>query len=362
MDSLTFHVINSGIGESIVIETPRGEWGVVDCYTPSLADSTANPTIQFLRQCGVKCLAFVCITHPHEDHYRGLNQLLDAFPLKYFWRFGAFSGRDLKLILLSYVLRDAEGDELASATELTKAFGTIRRRLQTGEIEAVVKLNDYKPVYPYPIGSDPNFEISGIAPSSNDAQAYEEALARCFDATGRLENALPRQRHNDVSVALLLRYGATRVILGGDVEVRGWTETLRTVGKENLRVHAVKVSHHGSITGYTPELWTDFAAAGKPVAVVTPYRRFNLPHAAALKHIGDHCSALLTTCRQAMSLDRQFDFWEEPAFDVSMLIKSRFRSWRAARLDEGIGMCSVSFDDRGNCTYDFVGAAGRVVI
>lgn len=33
-NTLTVHVIGSGKGESIILQMPNGEWGVVDCYAP----------------------------------------------------------------------------------------------------------------------------------------------------------------------------------------------------------------------------------------------------------------------------------------------------------------------------------------
>ena len=81
MDTLTIHVISSGIGESIVIGLPDKKWGVIDCYTPDITDPSKNPTIDFLRKNGVKELEFICLTHPHSDHYRGLRDLLLCFKI-----------------------------------------------------------------------------------------------------------------------------------------------------------------------------------------------------------------------------------------------------------------------------------------
>ena len=78
--------MNAGYGESIIIRLPNGKWGVVDCYASSISDSGKNYTLQFLLERGIKELEFVCLTHPHEDHYRGLSHLLQEFPVRFFWR------------------------------------------------------------------------------------------------------------------------------------------------------------------------------------------------------------------------------------------------------------------------------------
>src|SRR5579872_584692 len=85
-DLLEVHVINAGVGESIVIRMPGEGWGVVDCYSRCAADPDANPTVRFLRDRGVVRLEFLCLTHPHDDHYRGMSHLLELFNPRYFWR------------------------------------------------------------------------------------------------------------------------------------------------------------------------------------------------------------------------------------------------------------------------------------
>jgi len=67
--NLVIHVIGSGaIGESIVVQLPNGNWGVVDCYASSLPNLETNFTLQFLLNQQIQHLEFLCLTHPHNDH------------------------------------------------------------------------------------------------------------------------------------------------------------------------------------------------------------------------------------------------------------------------------------------------------
>ena len=76
---LEIHVFGAAKGESIVLRLPSGQWGVVDCYSGSLKDSSKNPVLKFLTDRGVDHLAFLCMTHPHDDHYRGMSHLLERW-------------------------------------------------------------------------------------------------------------------------------------------------------------------------------------------------------------------------------------------------------------------------------------------
>jgi len=351
---LTIHVVSAGKGESVIVELPNGSWGVVDCYTRSIADDSKNLTIMFLRQHNVRSLEFVCITHPHADHYRGLNQLLKGFEVKYFWRFGAFIDRDL-FKLTTYFEEAAIDDdnEEGDADQLTEAFHTAYYKHEKGYIKKIFRLHDDMRIYPLQAGPNPDFQISTIAPSADQITEYEKGLARCFDSSGRLSHELSHQRHNDVSVALLIRYGETRVILCGDVEAAGWSETLELFRPEDLKAHGIKVSHHGSATGYTVDLWRYFSASGKRVhAVVAPFRQFGLPKREALEHILSHGVVLLTTCRGATlgGDSPAFDFWDTPDYGRLALYKSRYRRWLADRDQDDVGLCSLVFDRDGNCT------------
>src|SRR5688500_14036107 len=84
--ALGIHVIGEGFGESIVLEMPGGKVGVIDCFCRRLKARSAperlaaNPTLRLLRgRLRATRLAFVALTHPHEDHGRGLSHLLEDY-------------------------------------------------------------------------------------------------------------------------------------------------------------------------------------------------------------------------------------------------------------------------------------------
>lgn len=72
--SVGIWVLGGSLGESIVIKTPGGSFGVIDCYSRGVSreEDAENPTIQLLQAQGVQRLHFIGFTHPHQDHYRGL--------------------------------------------------------------------------------------------------------------------------------------------------------------------------------------------------------------------------------------------------------------------------------------------------
>jgi beta-lactamase superfamily II metal-dependent hydrolase len=95
---LKIYVFGSTEGESIVLHLPNGKWGVVDSFASSLKDSATNPAYTILKRESVTELDFLCLTHPHDDHFRGMTQLLTDFAIKQFWTFFGPDPRDVSLL------------------------------------------------------------------------------------------------------------------------------------------------------------------------------------------------------------------------------------------------------------------------
>ena len=103
---LKIALLNAGWGDSLVLELPNGDWGVIDCNCRS-GNHDHNPTVCYLRQRNVHRLAFVCLTHPHSDHFSGLSHLFDEFEVREFWYFHLGRNGNLRR-LFRYIDYEAE--------------------------------------------------------------------------------------------------------------------------------------------------------------------------------------------------------------------------------------------------------------
>lgn len=143
----------------------------------------------------------------------------------------------------------------------------------------------------------------------------------------------------------MVTFGKTRVLLGGDVEQAAWKDICPEFKEDHFHVHAVKVSHHGSETGFITDLWEKRLGKVKPVAVIAPYRRFQLPKTNALAHIVNHAARVFLTCRiNGVS-------HAAPArtnLRSRLYLRSALKA-RTPAVDGGCGLCTLKFDDQGNC-------------
>ena len=361
---LAIHVFGAGKGESIVLRLPDGRWGVVDCFAGSSADPATNPVLRFLESQKVTELEFLCLTHPHDDHFKGMSHLLEACSVRYFWLFNGLSGKHfLQLVQLLDVEVAAihQEDQIENAREFAKIFSLVNQKKRCQQPPLMEKRpGPGTPLYPVPLDRSAHFQIIGLAPSGNQVSRYDRGLQSCFDSQGNVRGRLPQSHHNIVSVALLVVYGDTRIILGGDLEKAGWRDVIAEVGAANLAANVVKISHHGSPNGYCDQLWELFSANGKPVGVVTAYVP-KLPSRTALDHIAQHTNKLLTTCLTALE-EHQLPTGVDPDVFRSRLALMRKMGPLSDHRRHQCGQCTLIFDDQGHCIEtELVPPAGELL-
>jgi hypothetical protein len=214
-------------------------------------------------------------------------------------------------------------------------------------------------LYPVPFDPSAEFRIIGLAPSADQIGRYNEGLFRCFNEYGEIQDRLPHADHNIISSALLVIFGQTRIVLGGDVERQGWQDAVREMGAEYLAAHAVKVSHHGLNNGYCEGLWPSFALRGKPISIVTAYVSQSLPRRAALDEIFRHADQVLTTCMTALKKD-QLPFGIDPhVFKSRLALHQKMGSLSTVGRHQ-CGRCTLMFDCLGNCEILLASPADRL--
>ena len=151
-------------------------------------------------------------------------------------------------------------------------------------------------------------------------------------------------------MGLLVVFGRTSLILGGDVEKAGWADVLAEFGSARLSGVAIKVSHHGSTNGYCDGLWKVFSRDGPPLAVVTSHSRHGLPQRQALEHIREFADKIVTPFVPAITPG------QVPQNQLSTLSSVRSRmalneafNTRVASETAVTGRCTLIFDHKGHC-------------
>jgi hypothetical protein len=353
---LEIYVLGASIGESIVLHLPDDSWAVMDCFASSPNDPGTNPAHRLLSSRGVRALEFLCLTHPHADHFMGMSRLVRDFQVKIFWGFGGLHPPDFDLLKTFFKADAATSglpDSQERAREISDLFDEIRRRGIRHQAVSAKTL-----IYPASIDAKTKIKIWGLAPSGRHTNEYKLRLLKSTKGK-QFKSALPMSDHNLISSAFLIEFGRTRIILGGDVEQDGWQDVLDHEPVSDVSAHAVKVPHHGSRNGYCPGLWERFAAVRKPVAILTPYTPKSLPDQLALDHIRPHVRAI----HSAAALQHapgSFPTAADPQLArirTVLLTRARARRLDSARAG---GSCHLVFDDQGHYRLHHRGDAGKI--
>jgi beta-lactamase superfamily II metal-dependent hydrolase len=253
-DELAVLVFGPGYGELILVRVPPDVWMVVDgCGEGETTYATAA-----LQHYGGRP-RIIALTHPHDDHSRGIDEVINSATPK---------GRTEQWPRIGMVLPDGAdgraGDYIAGVT--MHAVAAVRDRweqhpgckweMHAGDIE--------------PLG-DASVKVVSPAPAIRTEQ-----LDRW--RSGRQINK------NVISTALLLTWRDRRVLLGSDLVEEpkgGWTASLTLdagLGDHDL----LKVPHHGSNEALVDGVLRPQTRVPDPLRIVAPFnKRWRLPSFAA---------------------------------------------------------------------------------
>lgn len=300
---LGIYVLGGGVGESIVVVLPDGRLLVMDACT----HEGVNLPSLLLRHLDKKVIDLLVVSHPDLDHVRGMAELVDELSPVDVWRY-PFDG-----VLREYAARWCRSrgrSDLADAVEALERHGR-----RTGR---VAQRTYGCQAWPSPPGE---YEVHALAPTHYDQQRAHRVWSRLvtFDA-GRVRASRWLERMllghptrtidvpNVISLAVSITWGSRRVLLGGDV-LRGtsslhsgWKGVVRLLDQDGLGhlvtdLDVVKLSHHGSHTGFAVAAWDRHANLTRPIAVAAPFSPSRLPDLPTLERLALRTSKLLVSSR-----------------------------------------------------------------
>ncbi|NOK09494.1 MBL fold metallo-hydrolase [Corallococcus exercitus] len=218
-------------------------------------------------------IRFVCLTHPHDDHYAGLGRLLEAFlgGVDAVWSVPKVGDRYTKALMTYAEATRAGREPLPDDVEfngLERVLGALNRAQRNGA--KVKHVSQGKDLLRFSTSSG-DLVVMGCGPADEDVENALPALLQGVE--NLIENGSHDARFdpNATSGALLLRWGKAGILLGGDLLCasgfyKGWNEVF---GDIHPPVQVIKTSHHASEEAHHEELWQRL---GAHLAIVTPFK------------------------------------------------------------------------------------------
>lgn len=274
---LNIVVYGPGKGEAIVVRLPDGQYGVVDgCREPTPGSPTGagDPVREFLAEVEAGWvdedpleLAFVCLTHPHDDHYAGLGRLMAHFEgrIRRLWT-GPLSQARWHPALMRWVETLTDSGEPSGQRRggLDRVLAEYQKALGAGVAFSILGAGTV-----FPCGAE-GVTIKACGPSAADALHALNKLRKFEGEVLKSASFDP----NRLSGAVVIRWHDAAILLGGDMvndgrfPNRGWYEACHHI--DDRPVQVVNVAHHASAEAHHPPLWQRMAPR---LAIVTPFGR-----------------------------------------------------------------------------------------
>lgn len=346
-DTIEVTVLGPGYGESIVLHLPGFGWGVIDSCT---FENSSLP-LHYLKALQVSNLSFVFLSHPHQDHFEGLDEVIDAFQtLEWIGRYNGNSIRELK----KYWVRQDMANATKVSDSLSRVFNSMNDATKRGA--RFLKLSEMVTLARNGQGTSKPYstKLIVLSPSGMSEESYADALRRHLPRVNKKMKTLRDTDYNLIASAIWIEVNNVRLLLGSDVEKgtfrqTGWKGIVSSPTCPNLEIGAIKVAHHGSSSAHHQEAWTKHKK-GNPISMVTPFinGKTVLPGQSDFVRIKAHS--------RHVGITGEIRF-EDPSqhYDKSLVGQTvyDFRSWKILKNQTQAGLLRVRYDLAGNIIEKF---------
>lgn len=261
---ISVKVFGNGAGESILLTLPNQELGVVDCFASNPDETQDNHIYNALNE-NQNNVAFLCWTHPHDDHSRGLKKIIECFDdrIRKYWlpgneiinqAFHSLYELDEKADLDHYIIKIYKMLFDIANKNPEKIRWLLSGSTLMDNNEITVKAL-----------SPPH----GIVSKLKKKFKNDNLASLCWE---KYANIIRDKLANSMSISLLIEYGKAKIILGGDTLKKAWKTLYQdedtNFAKEPIQI--LKVPHHGSITSYYKNYWEKWTENGNHThAIIT---------------------------------------------------------------------------------------------
>jgi hypothetical protein len=354
--TLEISLFGCGIGESAALHLGNGEWVLVDACRTKRSGLPLN--LAYLNSLGIDLsidVKLFIITHWHDDHINGASEIVKCCPNARIAFSGAMAMDEFRRLVFSFApeecIVDRETSGVREMGRILKILGDRRgvegyKPFVLAQADNLLYRNDYSELY-------------AISPSPGSVERAIADIAAMWTSLGsknRFTLVPPERNHN--SVALWIRWGDRRALLGADLEQTGdqktgWEAALQCQRFPDGTAMIFKIPHHGSPNGDSPEAWSSLVTGQDPIAIMTSYGRGATlrPSKSDLRRIWNRTRHIYCTTLPGKTLPRRNRTVERTLAEV---VKSRRLITREA------GHIQMQWSTGGPPKIALTGAAAKV--
>ena len=250
--SIEIYLFHCGHGDTILVRLPNDCWGMIDCYLPEQY-GIRKEFFRFIEKKKVKTSDFIFQTHPHRDHYHGMQAVIEHFLRR---------GQKIKCYIDTGLNAERARALLQGEPGAPTEYGDLQDRLaewrdagylvEWGELAARV-------LSVVPDGYEDQIEFVPIGPDPGEKRRIMEIDLRRLGI-----NPKTRPEANELSLVIVLAVKmidrTLNVLLSADAGLDSlvwaldyWRQRARRMGRD-AELDAIKIPHHGSIKSHVPDL------------------------------------------------------------------------------------------------------------
>ena len=254
-------LLGPGYGESIVVHIGQGKWLIVDSC---INDAREPQALENLLAIGVEprdAVSLIVASHWHDDHIGGMAKLVDACRDAKFCCAGTLRREEF----LAAIHALNSGGPFAGSSGVRELYTVFEGLAERGR-EPIFAFADKR------FFTDGACELWSLSPHDEEFIRFLKSIGTLFPRVGQTTRRIPDVSPNHVAVVLWIQVHDVVILLGADLERKGWVKIIESQGRPQQRGTMFKVPHHGAESAYEPRVWQEMLEPN-PVAVLTPWRR-----------------------------------------------------------------------------------------
>ncbi|NIG36080.1 hypothetical protein F3J42_19605 [Pantoea sp. Ap-959] len=290
-------LFGKGYGESNLVRLSQDDWMIVDsCTNEDKRPAALDYLITHGFDPGV-CVKVIVISHFHNDHIKGLSEIIECCKSSTVWLSNALNTEEFKQYLSAI---SAPDDKFSGTREISKIMSHFGALHKAGRLKyALADRCLYK--------NHDGLEVISLSPCDQDiaeSNVNFDNLRKIGNNVPGNTNSAPLINPNNYSVVLRVYnpHIQHELLLGADLEVRkgaGWEAVCDCVlSPKPNRINLFKLPHHGSETGYHERTWLELINQA-PQCILTTYNSSGLPREDMLKKYGERAKKIFCTSRPA---------------------------------------------------------------
>lgn len=247
IEEININFLNAENGDSIVIEfvSDSSKYIVIDSNLVKQDTGTICPAYEYLKTKNASTISALIVSHLHEDHYNGIENILNNFAIKKIVipPFLSTKSKVYNKIIDSYKRKIKETVERCSDDDILQYCKSLIHLIH------YISKNDNKIEEAAGKESVLRFpDIDGlISIVYLPLRKTKGVIHHLINNNDYDLNSFPQM--NDSSIAMCLDYHGKKILLTGDSTLAQWQEHKRQMSWDNisnLDVNFLKVPHHGS--------------------------------------------------------------------------------------------------------------------